>query len=218
MDHEGAIRTNAAERYMLGELSRNDKDHFEDHFFSCRVCAEDVRDSAAFLENARSVLREAPAESSGVHVRKESSGGWMRWLQPHVLAPSFAAAALAVFAGYQQLVTIPALRTARVPLATSLTTVTSGVRSGGAGAVVRTGRGEEFVPVMLEVNNYRGTDQLEVKLLKEGTEALSTTTPAAPNILLNLPAGRLTTGKYEIIVRNLSGSEEPERFAIEVAR
>ena len=35
MDHQQAIATHAAERYLLNELGDADRDAFEEHYFAC---------------------------------------------------------------------------------------------------------------------------------------------------------------------------------------
>lgn len=44
MEHSEAVETLAAERYLLGEMTPEDRDAFEEHFFGCSVCAADVVD------------------------------------------------------------------------------------------------------------------------------------------------------------------------------
>jgi len=39
MDHDTSIKTMAAERYLLEELSSSERDEFELHFFECLECA-----------------------------------------------------------------------------------------------------------------------------------------------------------------------------------
>src|SRR5690349_16175904 len=58
MDHETAVRTGATERYLLGQLSAEDRDSFEEHYFMCPECAEDVRTLTVFAANAKAVFRE----------------------------------------------------------------------------------------------------------------------------------------------------------------
>ena len=58
MDHDDAIRSHAAERYVAGELAPPECDAFEEHFFDCRECAEEVRWEQIFAANARAVARE----------------------------------------------------------------------------------------------------------------------------------------------------------------
>ena len=43
MEHAEATESMAAERYVLGEMTPEDRDAFEEHFFGCVECAADVR-------------------------------------------------------------------------------------------------------------------------------------------------------------------------------
>jgi hypothetical protein len=61
MDHETALRTSATERYFLGELTGQDRDGFEEHYFMCPECAEDVRALTVFAANAKAVFRQEAA-------------------------------------------------------------------------------------------------------------------------------------------------------------
>jgi hypothetical protein len=61
MDHETAVQQKATERYFLGELTGADRDGFEEHFFTCPDCAEDVRAMTVFAANAKAVFREEAA-------------------------------------------------------------------------------------------------------------------------------------------------------------
>src|SRR5947207_15968254 len=61
MDHETALRTSATERYFLGELTGQDRDGFEEHFFMCPECAEDLRALTVFAANAKAVFRQEAA-------------------------------------------------------------------------------------------------------------------------------------------------------------
>jgi len=66
MDHKEAISANRLERYMLNELAGEERSAFEEHYFSCAICAEDLVVAARFIDNARKPLLrldgEAPAE------------------------------------------------------------------------------------------------------------------------------------------------------------
>jgi len=61
MDHETAVQLKATERYFLGELTGADRDGFEEHYFLCAECAEDVRAMTVFAANAKAVFREEAA-------------------------------------------------------------------------------------------------------------------------------------------------------------
>jgi|SRR5215471_17800718 len=49
-------REHAAERYLLGDMTEADRERYEAHFFSCAECAEDVRTTAAFLDDVRRIV------------------------------------------------------------------------------------------------------------------------------------------------------------------
>jgi hypothetical protein len=57
MEHDEATRSHAAERYVAHELSPAERDAFEEHFFDCRQCADDVRFELTFTANVRAVSR-----------------------------------------------------------------------------------------------------------------------------------------------------------------
>jgi len=63
MDHSESIRLMAAEKYLLGELTPELREQFEEHFFGCEECALDVRAGAAFVEQSKVVLGEPTVAS-----------------------------------------------------------------------------------------------------------------------------------------------------------
>jgi hypothetical protein len=79
MDHESAIRLHVTERYFLGELPVEERDAFEEHYFTCEDCAADVEAMTVFAANAREAFREEksspPAMPAGV-----LSGQRILWL------------------------------------------------------------------------------------------------------------------------------------------
>lgn len=110
MNHAEAEITGAVERYLLGELSEDEALRFEEHYFTCTECADDIRVSSMFLDNLKAVLREpyavARLDAPAAAPVKARSPAWFP-------AASIAAAVtLAVGAGYQNLVQIPHLRNA----------------------------------------------------------------------------------------------------------
>jgi hypothetical protein len=79
MEHAEATETMAPERYLLGEMTQEDRDAFEEHFFSCSECAADVRDEGMI----RSAIRTEKANRT----RQPRLGGVRQW----VAAAAFAA-------------------------------------------------------------------------------------------------------------------------------
>jgi hypothetical protein len=115
MDHNLASETYAAERYLLGEMPPEERDEFEEHFFSCRVCGEDVQTASVFIENAKALYRErelqaSPALKKAMLWRDWLRRDWIGWLRLPVTVPTFAALALAAIVCYQNAVVIPGLR------------------------------------------------------------------------------------------------------------
>lgn len=98
MEHQAAIETQAAERYTLAEMSEDEREAFEEHYFGCAICADDVRTLDALREGARNtiVVSDVPAAAKP-----------RRTISP--LVPWAAAASLLVAVGYQNLVSIPRL-------------------------------------------------------------------------------------------------------------
>jgi hypothetical protein len=64
MDHQTAIRIQAAERYVLEEFSPEERTEFEEHYFDCPECAEEVRSATIFTANATQALREGRARGA----------------------------------------------------------------------------------------------------------------------------------------------------------
>ena len=58
MDHDTALKIQAAERYVLDEFSPDERAGFEEHFFECAECADEVRAASILAANARAVLQE----------------------------------------------------------------------------------------------------------------------------------------------------------------
>lgn len=138
MDHSEAQEQMAVERYLLDELSPEEREAFEAHFFDCPECAFDLRAATAFVDEAKVQLpgftspslaasaerKASPEPSSRAESgsangsRKPSRSLWsslVSWVRPVFASPAFAGpvfAALLIVIGYQNLVTYPALQTA----------------------------------------------------------------------------------------------------------
>ena len=102
MDHSEAIRMQAAEKYVLGELPNALRDEYEEHFFDCAECALDVKAAAAFVDNSAEVLRQ---EAKNEKAKDPVHSGWFAWLKPIVAVPAFAVLLLAL--SYQSFVSVP---------------------------------------------------------------------------------------------------------------
>jgi hypothetical protein len=105
MDHSEAVRMQAVEKYVLGELSPLLRAQFEEHYFDCADCALNLRAGVAFAAASRQYFAESTARE---RVAATPRPGWFDWLRPMIAVPAFAAL-IAVIA-YQNAISIPRLR------------------------------------------------------------------------------------------------------------
>jgi len=112
MDHDLAVKSQACEKYLLGELSPDLRDAYEEHYFSCAECATQLRMAAELVGAGQQIFAQTPAVAAGAGIIQESSG-WLRWLRPAIAIPVLATLLLVV--GYQNLVLIPQLKESRAP-------------------------------------------------------------------------------------------------------
>ena len=118
MDHERAVQNLAVECYLLGEMTPGEREAFEEHYFECAICAEDVRSASQFLEDMKGVLgaarRPAAVPMPSPEPRINRSHGWSQgWNWSAWLQPQYAAALVAVLgivAAVETFSTIPGLR------------------------------------------------------------------------------------------------------------
>jgi len=104
MDHIQAVNTLAAERYMLGEMTEGERQDFEEHYFSCLECAEDVRAGGVLEDGVRAgFLGAGSGRASATVVQMPPPKSRPR----SVALPWAIAATFALVAGYQALIVEP---------------------------------------------------------------------------------------------------------------
>jgi len=104
MNHEDAIREMAVEKYLLGELTGDPRNAFEEHLFECQLCSADLTSGVTLLEGAR---RELAASL------REGTTQAKRWFLPAWLSPVWmlpAMVACLVLLVYQSAVVVPGMR------------------------------------------------------------------------------------------------------------
>jgi hypothetical protein len=126
MTHAKAVDTHAAERYLLDEMPEIERYAFEEHFFDCADCAQDVRTGGLMQEGIRAgLLGRAEGGRQKAEGNRQTADGWTRVL------PWAVAATLAMAVGYQQLWVVPGLQQ-QLPTSQALSPVT--LRSATRGA------------------------------------------------------------------------------------
>jgi len=149
MQHQQAVANKAAERYLLGEMSEPERFDFEDHYFECPACADDVRAGVALARGVKAVCAEDAALRPQTAVVSEGPRrGWFSWL-PGAL-PSTAAVALGCLAAWQALVVIPSLRWAGTPQALSPIVLRAAARGEEQALTIR--RDQALSLLSLDVN------------------------------------------------------------------
>src|SRR5205085_10238024 len=77
MDHETAVRIDAAARYYLRELAETELEAFEDHVAECSACIEDLRCLTIFAANTKAIVREENAAQGAVPRAVERRQRWL---------------------------------------------------------------------------------------------------------------------------------------------
>lgn len=72
MNHDQAIREQAVERYLLGELAEDARARFEDHFFDCTICASELKTEALFVDTLQ-LIDSSPTPPSPISASSQSA-------------------------------------------------------------------------------------------------------------------------------------------------
>jgi len=226
MEHEPAVRNLAVESYLLGEMSPAERESFEEHYFECSVCAEDLRAASQFIEDAKDLMA-AEASAAAVPVRpyagaveapKPSGWDWLGWLRPQAAAALLAV--LAVVVGVETFSTIPGLRRQVNEFETPRTVKSIVLRpvTRGDASTVRTAAGESVVlvfdppespelasgtPLRFSVKSADGRTMFELPG--------ESPTPGE-RITLSIPRLTVPPGDYSLIVQSDASAGNPREL------
>lgn len=215
MDHQQALKLRAAERYILHELTPDERDDFEEHYFTCPECADEIRSVFTLADNTKSVFRD---EARAVKPPASSWASpqwlqWLQWLRPALAVPVAAALLLGITL-YQSMFVIPRLERdlAGANQAQVIPTVVARAATRGEDPAVEISPGDRFVQLTLDVN-VTGTDSAYTCEIYDEAGGLRFSVPSAVpskgSLHLLLPASGLKPGRYTIRVRPRSASEIP---------
>jgi anti-sigma factor RsiW len=212
MDHSESIRLMAAEKYLLGELTPELREQFEEHFFDCQECALDVRAGAALVEHSKVVLSEPVAVSPArVPVPARAKAGWLAWLRPALVVPVLVA--LLVVIGYQNLVTYPNLKgeiaIVNRPLILASASLINANTRGAGRTVVSVRQREPFLLFVDIAADARFSSYLAELDGPGGNSEWSLTIPAETTkdtVPIRVPAGNHSAGIYTLVVRGVDSS------------
>jgi len=233
MEHAQAIQLKAAERYVLGELPSDLREQYEEHFFSCIECAEELNLTAAFVENGRAAMGSEPMTPPvrlpvGAAQRPASSGWLGALLRPSFAVPAFAALLLLV--AYQTFSVIPRLKgTVTQSVATlgsapqalaSFSLITADSR-GGEPLTVTVAPGQPFSLYFdIPPDGHYSSYSCVFENSAGGTEfSLNISAEQAKNaVQLLVPSSSLAPGKHVLVVRGLGTRDGAAGSRTEAAR
>ena len=212
MDHSDAMRLKATERYLLNELDPEQLDQFEEHLFDCPECALDLRAAAMLVEQSKGILSERTS-AAPLKIAAPAPKPWLAWFRPALSLPVLTL--LLVIFGYQNFVTIPAMKEAsNRPAVLPFATLTVATRSATT-PVVHAEPGRPFM-LLLNIPAENRFSSYKVDLydpagkiqwsLPISAEAASDTVP------LRIPALR-DAGTYSLAVSGV-GQSSNDRIEI----
>lgn len=153
MNHDDAIREMAVEKYLLGELTGDSRNVFEEHLFECQLCTADLKSGVTLLEGTRRELAASPREGTA----SARPSFLPAWLSPVWMLPALAACLALVV--YQSTVLVPGMR--------------KQVAEANAPAVLNT--------LVLAGGQARGEELPRVTAPKGGSFLLAVDIPASPS-------------------------------------
>jgi hypothetical protein len=218
MEHEALAKTGAVERYFCDEMSDTERDQFEEHYFSCPLCAEEVRNTSLFFDNLKAVLKEpymvpiAAAPAVPAIARMAAP----RWWQSGAM--SAVAASLLLVVGYQNLMQIPELRS-KADIVDDVQAVPAAFLSQTRGAddsnVLRISAAAQHVILQItrppaqsfsflrcQLQTASGNGNVTLRSFVVAVE------PTAEDWNLQLPAAGLSDGRYQLLIDGAADREQ----------
>ena len=207
MTHQEAVESLATERYLLDDMPNPDRQAFEDHFFSCDLCADDMRVAAAMFKGAKAGF------AGGAATVKQPV-----WYRSAAL-PWAAAAALGFVTTYQSFWVVPSLR--RDVSAVAIVPVSLRPASRGAEVVVPQPSAGVPITLAIEINEPADNGQLIYDLKTADGRPIVSGRAAAPApgapLLLLIPSTLAGPSHYILSVHDAGPSNRTlgeYRFAV----
>lgn len=206
MDHETAVRLLATERYLLRQMDEQEQEAFEEHYFLCSVCAEDVRCTRTFIHHAREVFHAegtaaSPEAARPAVIDERKPSFWESWL-PRPMIPLSLAMNVALAAGviYLGAIHIPRLQQNPELAFADEITVMKPSRGGSPAIAIGTG--------LVSIVSYDGdgATRLTYEFLDSKKEVKLSGATGAPRIdragAFHLPVSTksLAPGEYDVFV------------------
>ena len=208
MTHREAVDTLASERYLLDEMSEVERFAFEEHFFTCHECADDVRAGEKMRQHVKSAFAGGRASQPASTIVKMPDRAWPRW-RPQVVLPWACAATVTLLFGYESLLVVPELRKTASPQA--LAPVLLHPASRGTDPIITLSADQPFTALAADVNTPSAGHVLAYELTTEAGSTIvsgsTTQPPAGTPLLLMIPSRQLSAGThYRLVLHDAASS------------
>ncbi len=210
MTHEDVVNSQAVEKYLLAELSLDEREHFEQHYFECPECAAEVQVAESFAANARAVLaEEAGRRATYRPVKPRKVLGLLGWRRPAFALAWGMAALFAVLSLVLQM----RLNRLGAPQAYPAFFLHGTAR--GDEQVLRAQRTARFVGLSLDVPPGHSPAKYQCALQDPAGHTrccIDLPAPSDPGASLNVlvPVSGMTSGRYTLVL--YSGGAELGRY------
>jgi hypothetical protein len=200
MTHQQALDGLASERYLLNEMTEVERFEFEEHYFDCADCADDVRLAETIRQEARRAGAVMAARPEGARTGVVlTSPKW--WRRPMVAAPWAVAATLALMVGYQSMTT-PGAGGSQ-----SIEPVMLRGATRGAATTVTVAPGQRFVGLSADLLTTPASSSLSYEVLDANRAAVASGRAAVPSpgapLMLLVPVDELhQAGRYTLTLRD----------------
>ena len=221
MDHQTAVKIQATEKYILGELTAVEREEFEEHLSDCSRCMEDTHTADVLAVNMREVFQDR-AEHAAVSRRT----GWLDLLRLRpvpVLAFSGAMnIALLAFLVYGAARVVPSLESRLSDYETPHASASFAVRgvSRGAGDVFTISKSATYANLRFDLpqhysNYYYSIEGPAGRVQRRGALQV----PADADILnVTIPTAALAPGDYNVKVTGSEGGTQRDEIGSCVLR
>ena len=223
MDHNQAARLQAPARYLLGELSPQEREEFEEHYFTCPECAEELRTGAIFAANVRAVFRELTHRPTPVipATRRPDAPLWA-WLRPSfqpALTAAFAIALIAVMFHDRGVISNLRNELAQYNQESSVPSFQIYAAERGDRQLVTVPRNAASFNVTFDIPPEDKVVPLAAQVEDSGGRTRSTTPLAAgESATLRLPVAKYPAGPYTLVLRHASpDAKEVNRYRFSLA-
>lgn len=193
IDHQQAIKNMMAERYLLGELSENERDAYEAHLFDCQICFAQVKAGTEFV----SYLKKTGVEDPVIVPQP-------RWRQPlghwFQFKPAFVLALLLLFTGSFNIYQARLLHQANAPEIVNVHTLHPDAR-GDDNAIIVSRRGAFELRVVFQSPGGYKLSRVQV-VNADGKEVASTLINKVQGneLQIRLDVDKFQTGNYKLLL------------------